>query len=80
MPRPTCQLNLTLDVPQAERVEEIAFTAHKRPSGTGRDLLLERMKLIDAGWALDDEETLDLLVKVLSASKPKNDKIRDLLR
>ena len=25
MPRPTCQLNLTLDVPTAEYVEEIAY-------------------------------------------------------
>jgi len=80
MPRPTCQLNLTLDVPTAEKVEEIAFAVHKRPSGAGRDLLLERMKLVDAGWGLDDEESMDLLKKVLSASKAKKDKIRDLVK
>ncbi|MCA9412563.1 MAG: hypothetical protein KC940_08965 [Candidatus Omnitrophica bacterium] len=80
MPKPTCQLNLTLDVPTAERVEEIAFAAHKRPSGAGRDLLLERMKLIEAGWPLEDDETMEFLLKVLSASKPKKDKIRDLVK
>lgn len=73
MPRPTCQLNLTLDVPTAERVEEIAFAAHMRPSGTGRDLLLERLELVDAGWGLDDKETLEAVKDFLSkrASKKK---------
>ncbi|MCA9428715.1 MAG: hypothetical protein KC994_26795 [Candidatus Omnitrophica bacterium] len=65
MPRPTCQLNLTLTVEQAEKVEEIAFAGHKRPSGAGRDLMLERLELVDAGWALDDEETLEAVRKFL---------------
>ncbi len=80
MPRPTCQLNLTLDVPTAEVVEQLAFNAHKRPSGAGRDFLLERLKLAKAGWNLDDSEMLELLVKVVQASKSKQDKIRDLVK
>ncbi len=80
MPRPTCQLNLTLDVPTAEYVEELAFAAHKRPSGIGRELLLERLELAKAGWKDGDEETKELLKKILSASVQKRNKIEDLVK
>ncbi|MCA9445273.1 MAG: hypothetical protein KC964_31080 [Candidatus Omnitrophica bacterium] len=79
MPRPTCQLNLTLDVPTAEYVEEIAFAAHKRPSGVGRDLLLERLELARAGWSVDDRETLSLIKRLLEASSQKRGKIEKIL-
>ncbi|MCA9443689.1 MAG: hypothetical protein KC964_23010 [Candidatus Omnitrophica bacterium] len=65
MPRPTCQLNLTLTVEQTEKVEKIAFATRRRPSGAGRDLMLERLELVDAGWALDDEEALEAVKKFL---------------
>lgn len=71
MARPTCQLNLTLDVPTAEKVEEIAFAAHIRPSGTGRDLLLERLELVDAGLALGDKETLQDIKEFLAKRAAK---------
>jgi len=74
MPRPTCQINVTLDVPTATQIEEIAFSAHKRPSGAGRDLLLERLKLVDAGWGLDDEETFEAVKEFLQKKGKKGRK------
>jgi len=56
MPKPTCQLNLTLDVPIAEWVERVARTINIRPSGAGRVLLEERLALVDLGWKIGDKE------------------------
>jgi len=76
MPRPTCQLNLTLDVPTAEYVEELAFASHKRPSGIGRDLLLERLELAKAGWKDRDDETKELLKKNPVSLGPEKEEVR----
>jgi len=64
MPKPTCQLNLTLDVPTAEWVERIAYEAHIRPSGAGRELLLERLQLEEAGWKAGNKEMIKILAAV----------------
>jgi len=76
MPRPTCQLNLTLDVPTAEYVEEIAFSVHKRPSGVGRDLLLERLELVRAGWNNDDDDMKEVLKEVAQMDAEGLDKLK----
>ena len=55
MPTPTCQLNLTLDVPVAENVENIVFAANHQPSGAGRVVLEERLALESAGWKIADK-------------------------
>lgn len=80
MPRPTCQLNLTLDVPTAEFVEEIAFAVHKRPSGVGRDLLLERLDLEKAGWKSGDSEKMDVLKEVCGLNADSLDKLKKWMR
>ena len=71
MPKPTCQLSLTLNVDQAKRVEEIAFATHRRLAGAGKDLMLERLELIDAGWELDDEETKQAVLQFLQRRKSR---------
>ncbi len=76
MPKPTCQLNLTLDVPTAEWVERIARGANLRPSGAGRVLLEHRLKLESAGWAIDDTE----LGEILNGVAGLNDKDREAVR
>jgi len=76
MPKPTCQLNLTLDVPTAEWVERIARGANLRPSGAGRVLLEQRLKLESAGWGIEDSE----LAEILSGVAALNDKDREAVR
>mgnify|MGYP003419662461 CR=1 FL=1 len=56
MPKPTCQLNLTLDLPIAEWIERVARTVNIRPSGAGRVLLEERLALEELGWKIGDKE------------------------
>ena len=80
MPRPTCQLNLTLDVPTAEYVEEIAFSVHKRPSGVGRDLLLERLELVRAGWKNDDDVVKLVLKEVCELDADGLDKLKKWMK
>ncbi len=64
MPKATCQLNLTLEVPVAETVERISRDAHLRPSGAGRVLLEQRLALEAAGWRLEDRELNTILEAV----------------
>ena len=80
MPRPTSQLNLTLDVPTAEYVEEIAFSVHKRPSGVGRDLLLERLELVRAGWNNDDDDLKLVLKEVCELDADGLDKLKKWMK
>lgn len=64
MPKPTCQLNLTLEVPVAEHVEKISREANYRPSGAGRVMLQQRLDLEAAGWKIDDKELFTILESV----------------
>jgi len=75
MPRPMCQLNLTLDVPTAQHVENIGFAAHYPPSGAGRILLRERLDLETAGWNIDDEELATILEAVCRVKKDARQEI-----
>lgn len=61
MPKATCQLNLTLEVPVAEHVERIARSVHLTPSGAGRVLLQQRLALEETGWRLENKELEKLL-------------------
>ena len=79
MPKPTCQLNLTLDVPTAEAVEEVAFPAHYRPSGAGKVLLQERLVLAAAGWKIDDKDMGTLLEAICRLEELELQKVKDLL-
>lgn len=80
MPKPTCQLNLTLDVPTAEWVERVARQANVRPSGAGRLLMEERLKLQGAGWELGDAETAELLAGVIGLKPRDREAVRALLK
>jgi len=79
MPNPTCQLNLTLDVPTAEAVEDVAFPAHYRPSGAGKILLQERLALAAAGWKIDDKEMSTMLEAICRMKAPELEKVKSLL-
>ena len=80
MPKPTCQLNLTLDVPTAERVERIARKAKLRPSGAGRVLLLERLQLESDGWALGDFELSELLRGVVALNERGRREVEQVIK
>ena len=80
MPKPTCQLNLTLDVPTAEWVEKIARDANLRPSGTGRILLLQRLALEKKGWNIEDKEMGAILEAVCGLEGNDLEEVKDLLR
>ncbi len=80
MPKPTCQLNLTLDVPTAEWVERIAREANLRPSGAGRVLLEQRLKLEKAGWGIEDSELAEILNGVAALSEKDREAVRSILK
>jgi hypothetical protein len=80
MPKPTCQLNLTLDVPTAEWVENIARDANLRPSGAGRVLLLQRLSLAKKGWDIEDKEMGAILEAVCGLEENDLEEVKDLLR
>jgi len=80
MPKATCQLNLTLEVPVAENVERIAREANYRPSGAGRVLLDERLQLEAAGWKLDDGGMRSLLEAVSRLNESQRQALEDFLR
>jgi hypothetical protein len=79
VPKPTCQLNLTLDVPTAEWVERIARDVNLRPSGAGRVLLLQRMALEDKGWKIDDEDVGSILGRVAALEERDLEAVKELL-
>lgn len=79
MPKPTCQLNLTLDVPTAEWVEQLAREVNLRPSGAGRVLLLQRMELANKGWRIDDDELGSILERVASLNEGDLSSVKELL-
>ena len=78
MPRPTCQLNLTLNVPVAENVENVAFAANYRPSGAGRVLLEERLALEAAGWKIAAKELGTLLEAVCRLDENGRNAVKDV--
>jgi hypothetical protein len=80
MPKPTCQLNLTLDVPTAEWVERIARDVNLRPSGCGRVLLEQRLALEARGWRIDDKEMGTVLEAICSLKNKDLEAVKDLLR
>ncbi|MCA9419053.1 MAG: hypothetical protein KC917_22455 [Candidatus Omnitrophica bacterium] len=80
MPKPTCQLNLTLDVPTAEWVERIAREANLRPSGAGRVLLEQRLKLESAGWGIEDSELADILNGVAALNDRDREAVRSIIK
>ena len=79
MPKPTCQLNLTLDVPTAECVERIARDVNLRPSGAGRVLLLQRMGLENKGWRIDDDDLGSILERVAALGEQDLNSVKELL-
>lgn len=79
MPKATCQLNLTLDVPVAESVEEVARRIKLRPSGAGRVLLMERLELERAGWSATDSDTLQLLARICSLTAEQRNRLAEKL-
>ena len=79
MPKPTCQLNLTLDVPTAEWVERIAREVHLRPSGVGRVLLLQRLALENQGWKVDDNDLMSILEAVAGLKQEHLQSVKELL-
>lgn len=80
MPKPTCQLNLTLDVPTAEWVERIARSANLRPSGAGRVLLEQRLKLESAGWGIEDSELAEILNGVAALSDRDRETVLNIVK
>lgn len=79
MPKPTCQLNLTLDVSIAEWVERVARTINIRPSGAGRVLLEERLALVDLGWKIGDKEFGSLLGAIVALEEKDLHAVKDLV-
>ncbi len=79
MPKPTCQLNLTLDVPTAEWVERIARDVNIRPSGAGKILLLQRMGLESKGWRIDDNDLGSILERVAALGEQDLNSVKELL-
>ena len=80
MPKPSCQLNLRLDIPTAERIEHISDGTFLHPSGVGRTLLLERLELEEAGWKLGDKETLKILEAVCRVKEKHREKLKEFLK
>ena len=80
MPKPTCQLNLTLEVPVAEHVEKISREANYRPSGAGRVMLEQRLALEAAGWKIDDKEMYTLLEAICRVRPEHVESIKTTLR
>jgi hypothetical protein len=79
VPKPTCQLNLTLEVPTAEHVERISWEAHLRPSGAGRVLLDQRLMLEAAGWRIEDKQLAAVLESVCSLPKENREKLKEFI-
>lgn len=79
MPRPTCQINVSLDVPQAEWVERIASEINVRPSRAGQVLLRERLTLEKAGWRCDDKAMGEILEAVASLDEKGRRELRNFL-
>lgn len=79
MPKQMCQLGLTLDVPTAEWVEEIAKEIDVRPGGCGRILLEQRLALEKAGWKCDNMELGAILEAVVSLDERTRGKLVKLL-
>ncbi|MCG3196906.1 MAG: hypothetical protein GHCLOJNM_01386 [bacterium] len=79
MPKATCQLNLTLEVPVAEHVEQIARSVHLTPSGAGRVLLQQRLALEESGWRLENKEVEKLLNAVSRLNGEQIEALRDFL-
>jgi hypothetical protein len=79
MPKPTCQLNLTLDVPTAEWVERVARDVNLRPSGAGRVLLMQRLELEEAGWKLDNSDLGEILRAIAGLKTDQLKSVKDLL-
>lgn len=71
MVRPTCQLNLTLDVPTAEKIELISQAVNQRPSGTGRVLLLQSIKFVESGLDFTDESQVESVIKFIVETSKK---------
>lgn len=80
MPKPTCQLNLTLDVPTAEWVERIAREVNLRPSGAGRVLLEQRLALEARGWKIADKDLGTILEAICGLNERDLETIKDVLR
>jgi len=80
MPKPTCQLNLTLDVPTAEWVERIARDVNLRPSGAGRVLLEQRLALEERGWRIDNKELGRILEAICGLGEKDLEAVKELLR
>lgn len=79
MPKATCQLNLTLDVPVAEAVERISNEIHLRPSGGGRVLLLERLELEQRGWKAQDNGLKELLMRICVMDSRQRDLVEEFI-
>ncbi len=79
MPKATCQLNLTLDVPVAENVERIARSVHLTPSGAGRVLLHQRLALEENGWKLENKDLEKLLGAVCRLNGAQVEALRGFL-
>jgi hypothetical protein len=79
MPKPTCQLNLTLDLATAEWIERIARDVNIRPSGAGRVLLEERLALEDLGWKIGDRELGTLLESIVALEGQDLQSVKDFV-
>jgi hypothetical protein len=76
MPIAKCQLNLTLEVPVAEKVESLGRNSYQPPSRIGRVLLEQRLRLEKAGWRIGDKEMLEILKMVCSLDEKGMKKLR----
>jgi hypothetical protein len=80
MPKATCQLNLTLEIPVAEHVEKIAREANLRPSGAGRVLLEQRLALETSGWKIESREMGTLIEAICRLREEDLQSVKELLR
>lgn len=79
MPKPTCQLNLTLDLNVAEWIERVAREVNIRPSGAGRVLLEERLALEDLGWKIGDRGLGSLLKSIVALEDRDLQSVKDFV-
>jgi hypothetical protein len=80
MPRPMCQLNLTLDLPIAESVKRLARERNIPTGRAARFLIEQRLKLEEAGWGPNDRELHELLEQVCSLPEERRGKILKFLK
>jgi hypothetical protein len=80
MPKVTCQLNLTLDIPIADHLERLARERYLNPSGIGRLLVEQRLRLETAGWKFEDQDLPTLLETISRLPTDRRDALEGFLR